>query len=707
MNKEEIEHEDIIELEKLNSEIQNMDYSKHCIEIEIDKLGQYIKSGSGNLIFVKYLDVNEFREIEIKDKSQAQANINEMNQLIQNINQVLLVKEKRASELRQEIYSITSLKSSEKNKLREEIKRTFDENINVEKEDKYNYKTGLLDVKYASKEEKCVWYRPNMRISLSNIISTMLTDYIFEKYIEFRNDRPLHRHKCLDDVKVELRRLLTKDIITNESEITHDEYIDLIESFNKVYDNGMKEYLEYLNQSFVQENVKETNESDYSTFKKTTPIKLIPAITDDMKILLPLKEKFEKLVHNHGELTFYGIIKLSDIYESKSELRIYASVFQDVKLKDLVDKKTGENILDDKKINNIKEEYEIYKSIVYRLHQITQEIHKIEYGMYSELPLIPIKFSLKEFEKKHFIQPPKIENASIDKSKSVINITLQNLNKSVNIDNEIKNVSDSDLRSREQELEKIINESDEKIYKGLVKLKEVHEKDGILYLLQFSDKPFIALNELTELNSENKLFSDKSLEYFTKEYNDCEELKYRLHKIKEELHYRTYGHTIPYPPHQRDLERLKPIFKIISDNSPSKKPDYNFLDELFEYRTFQNEFKSSEEVQSKSNTSDKEIKSKVPINNEDNVKVKTQREKIFEFVKDKDLKAIVFDVLKKPDNKIIVIEKIPAKERKQNKKWKLSTEQVYIKYFIKDYKKQKETIMRYIKSFRSENSNKK
>jgi len=67
------------------------------------------------------------------------------------------------------------------------------------------------------------------------------------------------------------------------------------------------------------------------------------------------------------------------------------------------------------------------------------------------------------------------------------------------------------------------------------------------------------------------------------------------------------------------------------------------------------------------------------------------------------LKTKVGVILKK--NHTIVLEKLPKKEQKQNKKWKLSTQNVYIKLFSKEYLNQKDTIMRYIKDYRSNNPN--
>jgi hypothetical protein len=124
-----IENEDTIAIMKLNSEISKLDLSKHYIELEIDKLEQYIKTGEGKSKFVIYIDVDESREIEIESKKQAIANFNEMIQLVQYINEDLKIKNARSSDLVQEIIRITALKSSKKNNLRKEIKKEFDESI--------------------------------------------------------------------------------------------------------------------------------------------------------------------------------------------------------------------------------------------------------------------------------------------------------------------------------------------------------------------------------------------------------------------------------------------------------------------------------------------------------------------------------------------------------------------------------------------------
>lgn len=132
---EEIYNEDVIEISELNSEIQELMLAKEKIKNEVEKLKEYIKSSKKEkFLFNKYVDVDEFRELEIENKSQAQANIDEMNQLVQNIKETLSVKEERASNLWQEIYKVTTLKSREKNRLKNEIDNRYYEGLNLNQE---------------------------------------------------------------------------------------------------------------------------------------------------------------------------------------------------------------------------------------------------------------------------------------------------------------------------------------------------------------------------------------------------------------------------------------------------------------------------------------------------------------------------------------------------------------------------------------------
>ena len=75
--------------------------------------------------------------------------------------------------------------------------------------------------------------------------------------------------------------------------------------------------------------------------------------------------------------------------------------------------------------------------------------------------------------------------------------------------------------------------------------------------------------------------------------------------------------------------------------------------------------------------------------------------------KKKNVKKMVFEVLSKSDNKKVVLKELPQKEQMQNKRWKLSNEQVRIKYFSEEGNTEmiKATIIRNIKRFRSENTN--
>ena len=126
-----IQKEDEIEIIRLNNELYDLELSQRCIEINIDKLEQYIKSGEGKLIFDYYIDVNKSRERQIENKLEAQPYIDEMTKLVQDISKVLSVKNKRYSDLFGEIYDIFSENSKEKNELRKELKRRSDERFNL------------------------------------------------------------------------------------------------------------------------------------------------------------------------------------------------------------------------------------------------------------------------------------------------------------------------------------------------------------------------------------------------------------------------------------------------------------------------------------------------------------------------------------------------------------------------------------------------
>lgn len=70
------------------------------------------------------------------------------------------------------------------------------------------------------------------------------------------------------------------------------------------------------------------------------------------------------------------------------------------------------------------------------------------------------------------------------------------------------------------------------------------------------------------------------------------------------------------------------------------------------------------------------------------------------------LKSLVLKKLSLKDIREKALEKLPIEKRRQNKTWKLSNGQIYRIYFGTEYANQKETIIRYIKSFRSESTNK-
>lgn len=128
-------------------------------------------------------------------------------------------------------------------------------------------------------------------------------------------------------------------------------------------------------------------------------------------MLLDMKATFERLVKNHGEVTFHKIVKVNEIFTDTDGDLAITYFYEIVKLKNLIEKYAGEKVFQDeyqtenfrlsaKNLDFIKSTYEFYQSLVYRLHQISQEIHRREFGEYSKLPLIPITFSLEEYEKK-------------------------------------------------------------------------------------------------------------------------------------------------------------------------------------------------------------------------------------------------------------------------------------------------------------------
>lgn len=91
----------------------------------------------------------------------------------------------------------------------------------------------------------------------------------------------------------------------------------------------------------------------------------------------------------------------------------------------------------------------------------------------------------------------------------------------------------------------------------------------------------------------------------------------------------------------------------------------------------------------RNNKSSKQIDSSVSEKNE--------QEKV-------NLHEVVSSKLKEKEAKQKVLEKFPKNVRKANKVWKLSTTQIYNKYFEQDFPNlnDKNTIIRYIKKFRSE-----
>ena len=138
------------------------------------------------------------------------------------------------------------------------------------------------------------------------------------------------------------------------------------------------------------------------------------------------------------------------------------------------------------------------------------------------------------------------------------------------------------------------------------------------------------------------------------------------------------------------LESDKNIQLELDELSGSVKRQHSnilFLDLYIRKKFFKEQFAESKDMSMMGNDSPHELEKEKP-----SIIQPSQNER-------EELKSKVFEVLQQ--NKTIVLEMLPLKERKQNKKWKLSTEQIKIKLFSRENPKQKETIIRYIKEFRS------
>jgi hypothetical protein len=115
-----------------------------------------------------------------------------------------------------------------------------------------------------------------------------------------------------------------------------------------------------------------------------------------------MKTELEKLVNNHGEININKILKVKEIFVDDDGDLATTYFFERVKLKDLVDKYTGEHvfkkeqqteeyIMSNKHLGFVKAIYAEFTKLQFRLNQILNEIYRIKYGEYSELPLTKIR----------------------------------------------------------------------------------------------------------------------------------------------------------------------------------------------------------------------------------------------------------------------------------------------------------------------------